>query len=166
MPRRRVVGQRKILPDPKFGSQLLAKFMNVVMLDGKKSTAEKIVYGALDIVAEKTGKPHLEVFEDALENIRPTVEVKSRRVGGSTYQVPVEVRPVRRNALGMRWMVDAARKRGEKSMAQRLAAEMIDAQDNKGSAVKKREDVHRMAEATKHLLTTAGSLEILIELES
>jgi len=149
MPRRRVVGQRKILPDPKFKSELLAKFMNVVMLDGKKSTAEKIVYGALEIVAEKTGKPHLDVFEDALENIRPTVEVKSRRVGGSTYQVPVEVRPVRRNALGMRWMVDAARKRGEKSMAQRLAAEMMDAQDNKGSAVKKREDVHRMAEANK-----------------
>ncbi len=149
MPRRRVVGQRKILPDPKFGSELLAKFMNVVMLDGKKSTAEKIVYGALDIVAEKTGKPHLDVFEDALDNIRPTVEVKSRRVGGSTYQVPVEVRPVRRNALGMRWMVEAARKRGEKSMAQRLAAEMMDAQDNKGSAVKKREDVHRMAEANK-----------------
>ncbi|GBL05055.1 30S ribosomal protein S7 [Glaciecola sp. KUL10] len=149
MPRRRVVGQRKILPDPKFGSQLLAKFMNVVMLDGKKSTAEKIVYGALDIVADKTGKPHLDVFEDALENIRPTVEVKSRRVGGSTYQVPVEVRPVRRNALGMRWMVEAARKRGEKSMAARLAAEMMDAQDNKGSAVKKREDVHRMAEANK-----------------
>ena len=149
MPRRRVVGQRKILPDPKFKSELLAKFMNVVMLDGKKSTAEKIVYGALEIVAEKTGKPHLEVFEDALENIRPTVEVKSRRVGGSTYQVPVEVRPVRRNALGMRWMVEAARKRGEKSMAQRLAAEMMDAQDNKGSAVKKREDVHRMAEANK-----------------
>ncbi|MBT1451148.1 30S ribosomal protein S7 [Glaciecola sp. XM2] len=149
MPRRRVVGQRKILPDPKFGSELLAKFMNVVMLDGKKSTAEKIVYGALEIVAEKTGKPHLEVFEEALDNIRPTVEVKSRRVGGSTYQVPVEVRPVRRNALGMRWMVEAARKRGEKSMAQRLAAEMIDAQDSKGSAVKKREDVHRMAEANK-----------------
>jgi len=149
MPRRRVVGQRKILPDPKFGSELLAKFMNVVMLDGKKSTAEKIVYGALEIVAEKTGKPHLEVFEDALDNIRPTVEVKSRRVGGSTYQVPVEVRPIRRNALGMRWMVEAARKRGEKSMAQRLAAEMIDAQDSKGSAVKKREDVHRMAEANK-----------------
>ncbi len=149
MPRRRVVGQRKILPDPKFGSELLAKFMNVVMLDGKKSTAEKIVYGALDIVAEKTGKPHLDVFEDALDNIRPTVEVKSRRVGGSTYQVPVEVRPVRRNALGMRWMVEAARKRGEKSMAQRLASEIMDAQDNKGSAVKKREDVHRMAEANK-----------------
>tara|TARA_Y100000588_G_scaffold120986_1_gene132425 strand:- start:1411 stop:1881 length:471 start_codon:yes stop_codon:yes gene_type:complete len=149
MPRRRVVGQRKILPDPKFGSQLLAKFMNVVMLDGKKSVAEKIVYGALDIVAEKTGKDHLDVFEEALDNIRPTVEVKSRRVGGSTYQVPVEVRPVRRNALGMRWMVEAARKRGEKSMAQRLAAEMLDAADNKGSAVKKREDVHRMAEANK-----------------
>ncbi|MFC3122222.1 30S ribosomal protein S7 [Agaribacter flavus] len=149
MPRRRVVGQRKILPDPKFGSELLAKFMNVVMLDGKKSTAEKIVYGALDIVAEKSSKSHLEVFEDALENIRPTVEVKSRRVGGSTYQVPVEVRPVRRNALGMRWLVEAARKRGEKSMAQRLAAEMLDAQENKGSAVKKREDVHRMAEANK-----------------
>ncbi len=149
MPRRRVVGQRKILPDPKFKSELLAKFMNVVMLDGKKSTAEKIVYGALDIVAQKTDKPHLEVFEIALENIRPTVEVKSRRVGGSTYQVPVEVRPIRRNALGMRWLVEASRKRGEKSMAQRLAAEMLDASENKGSAVKKREDVHRMAEANK-----------------
>ena len=149
MPRRRVVGQRKILPDPKFGSQLLAKFINVVMLDGKKSTAEKIVYGALDAAAEKTGKNHLDIFEAALENIRPNVEVKSRRVGGSTYQVPVEVRPVRRNALGMRWMVEAARKRGEKSMALRLAAEMADASDNKGSAVKKREDVHRMAEANK-----------------
>jgi small subunit ribosomal protein S7 len=149
MPRRRVVGQRKILPDPKFGSELLAKFMNVVMLDGKKSTAEKIVYGALEIVAIKADKTHLEIFEGALDNIRPTVEVKSRRVGGSTYQVPVEVRPVRRNALGMRWLVDAARKRGEKSMAQRLAAEMLDAAENKGSAVKKREDVHRMAEANK-----------------
>jgi len=149
MPRRRVVGQRKVLPDPKFGSELLAKFINVVMLDGKKSTAEKIVYGALDIVAEKSDKEHLELFEVALDNIRPTVEVKSRRVGGSTYQVPVEVRPTRRNALGMRWMVEAARKRGEKSMAQRLAAEMLDASDNKGSAVKKREDVHRMAEANK-----------------
>jgi small subunit ribosomal protein S7 len=149
MPRRRVVGQRKILPDPKFGSELLAKFMNVVMLDGKKSTAEKIVYGALEIVATKADKTHLEIFESALDNIRPTVEVKSRRVGGSTYQVPVEVRPVRRNALGMRWLVDASRKRGEKSMAQRLAAEMLDAAENKGSAVKKREDVHRMAEANK-----------------
>lgn len=149
MPRRRVVGQRKILPDPKFGSQLLAKFINVVMLDGKKSTSEKIVYGALDIAAEKVGKDHLVIFEEALDNIRPSVEVKSRRVGGSTYQVPVEVRPVRRNALGMRWMVEAARKRGEKSMAHRLAAEMLDASENKGTAVKKREDVHRMAEANK-----------------
>ncbi|ATZ72899.1 30S ribosomal protein S7 [Idiomarina sp. X4] len=149
MPRRRVIGQRKILPDPKFGSELLAKFINVVMVDGKKAVAEKIIYGALDILAEKSGKDHLEVFDDALENVRPTVEVKSRRVGGSTYQVPVEVRPVRRNALAMRWLVDAARTRGEKSMSQRLAAEMLDASENKGSAVKKREDVHRMAEANK-----------------
>ena len=149
MPRRRVIGQRKILPDPKFGSELLAKFINVVMVDGKKAVAEKIIYGALDILAEKSGKDHLEIFDDALENVRPTVEVKSRRVGGSTYQVPVEVRPVRRNALAMRWLVDAARTRGEKSMSQRLAAEMLDASENKGSAVKKREDVHRMAEANK-----------------
>ncbi len=150
MPRRRVVGQRKILPDPKFHNELLAKFINILMVDGKKSTAEKIVYGALDILTEKNSeKTHLELFEVALENIRPQVEVKSRRVGGSTYQVPVEVRPVRRNALAMRWLVDAARKRGEKSMAQRLANEMLDASDNKGSAVKKREDVHRMAEANK-----------------
>jgi small subunit ribosomal protein S7 len=149
MPRRRVVGQRKILPDPKFHSELLAKFINILMVDGKKSTAEKIVYGALDILAEKSDKPHLELFDAALENIRPQVEVKSRRVGGSTYQVPVEVRPVRRNALAMRWLVEAARKRGEKSMAQRLANEMLDASENKGSAVKKREDVHRMAEANK-----------------
>jgi len=149
MPRRRVIGQRKILPDPKFGSELLAKFVNIVMLDGKKSTAEKIVYGALDVAAEKSGKSHLEIFETALDNIRPQVEVKSRRVGGSTYQVPVEVRPVRRNALGMRWLVDAARKRGEKSMGLRLAQELVDAADNKGTAVKKREDVHRMAEANK-----------------
>jgi small subunit ribosomal protein S7 len=150
MPRRRVVGQRKILPDPKFHNELLAKFINILMVDGKKSTAEKIVYGALDILTEKnTDKKHLELFEIALDNIRPQVEVKSRRVGGSTYQVPVEVRPVRRNALAMRWLVDAARKRGEKSMAQRLANEMLDASDNKGSAVKKREDVHRMAEANK-----------------
>ncbi|WP_108652421.1 30S ribosomal protein S7 [Dongshaea marina] len=149
MPRRRIVGQRKMLPDPKFGSELLAKFVNVVMVDGKKSTAEKIVYGALEICNQKSNKEHLNIFEEALENVRPTVEVKSRRVGGSTYQVPVEVRPVRRNTLGMRWMVDAARKRGEKSMAQRLAGEILDAAENKGSAVKKREDVHRMAEANK-----------------
>jgi len=149
MPRRRVVGQRKILPDPKFHNELLAKFINILMVDGKKSTAEKIVYGALDILTEKSEKNQLELFEEALDNIRPSVEVKSRRVGGSTYQVPVEVRPVRRNALAMRWLVEAARKRGEKSMAQRLANEMLDASDSKGSAVKKREDVHRMAEANK-----------------
>ena len=150
MPRRRVVGQRKILPDPKFHNELLAKFINILMVDGKKSTAEKIVYGALDILTAKDSeKTHLELFELALDNIRPSVEVKSRRVGGSTYQVPVEVRPVRRNALAMRWLVEAARKRGEKSMAQRLANEMLDASDSKGSAVKKREDVHRMAEANK-----------------
>ena len=149
MPRRRVVGQRKILPDPKFNSELLAKFINVVIVDGKKSISESIVYGALDIVAQKSGKEHLAVFEEALDHIRPSVEVKSRRVGGSTYQVPVEVRPSRRNALAMRWLVDAARARGEKSMAERLAGELLDASDNKGTAVKKREDVHRMAEANK-----------------
>lgn len=149
MPRRHVVGQRKILPDPKFGSELLAKFINVVMVDGKKSVSESIVYGALDIIAEKTKKEHLVIFEEALDHIRPTVEVKSRRVGGSTYQVPVEVRAVRRNALAMRWLVEAARSRGEKSMAQRLANELLDAAENKGTAVKKREDVHRMAEANK-----------------
>ena len=149
MPRRRVVGQRKILPDPKFGTELLAKFINVVMVDGKKSVSESIVYGALDIIATKSGKDHLAIFEEALDHIRPTVEVKSRRVGGSTYQVPVEVRPVRRNALAMRWLVEAARKRGEKAMAQRLAGELLDAAENKGAAVKKREDVHRMAEANK-----------------
>ena len=119
------------------------------MLDGKKSVAEKIVYDALDVASQKSTKDHLIVFEVALENVRPAVEVKSRRVGGSTYQVPVEVRPVRRMALAMRWLVEAARKRGEKSMAQRLAGEMLDAAENKGSAVKKREDVHRMAEANK-----------------
>lgn len=149
MPRRRVVAQRKILPDPKFHSELLAKFINVVMKDGKKSIAEAIVYGALDTIAQKSGKEHLALFEEALEHIRPDVEVKSRRVGGATYQVPVEVRPVRGNALAMRWLVEAARARHEKSMAARLAAEMMDAVENKGTAVKKREDVHRMAEANK-----------------
>ena len=149
MPRRRSVEPRKILPDPKFGSELLAKFINVLMVDGKKSIAESIVYGALDTLAQRSGKDALEAFEIALENVRPTVEVKSRRVGGSTYQVPVEVRPTRRNALGMRWIVEAARKRGDKSMALRLANELSDAADNKGAAVKKREDVHRMAEANK-----------------
>ena len=149
MPRRRRIEPRKILPDPKFGSELLAKFINVLMVDGKKSTAEAIVYGALETLAQRTGKDALEAFDAALENVRPTVEVKSRRVGGSTYQVPVEVRPTRRNALAMRWVIEAARKRGDKSMALRLANELTDAADNKGLAVKKREDVHRMAEANK-----------------
>ncbi|QIM69580.1 MULTISPECIES: 30S ribosomal protein S7 [Basfia] len=149
MPRRRSIEPRKILPDPKFGSELLAKFINVLMVDGKKSIAESIVYNALDTLAQRTNKDALVAFEEALENVRPTVEVKSRRVGGSTYQVPVEVRPARRNALGMRWIVEAARKRGDKSMALRLANELSDASENKGSAVKKREDVHRMAEANK-----------------
>ena len=149
MPRRRVVAKREILPDPKFGSQILAKFMNHVMVDGKKSVAEHIVYGALDIVADRKNGEPLELFEKALDNIRPMVEVKSRRVGGATYQVPVEVRPSRRTALAMRWLVDSARKRGEKSMAQRLAGEVADAAEGKGAAMKKREDVHRMAEANK-----------------
>ncbi|HEY9030349.1 MAG TPA: 30S ribosomal protein S7 [Kangiella sp.] len=150
MPRRRVVAKREILPDPKFGSELLAKFINVLMQDGKKSTAEKIVYGALDIITEKkSGEESLELFEKGLENIRPMVEVKSRRVGGSTYQVPVEVRPARQTALAMRWLTEAARKRSEKSMRERLAGEVLDALEGRGSAVKKREDVHRMAEANK-----------------
>ncbi|GAA3933227.1 30S ribosomal protein S7 [Litoribacillus peritrichatus] len=149
MPRRRVVAKREVLPDPKFGNTTLAKFMNHVMVSGKKSTAEKIVYGALDVVAERTNADPLEMFAKALESIQPMVEVKSRRVGGATYQVPVEVRPSRREALSMRWLVDAARGRGEKSMALRLANEMLDAAEGKGSAVKKREDVHRMAEANK-----------------
>ncbi|UDG81580.1 30S ribosomal protein S7 [Candidatus Profftia lariciata] len=149
MPRRRVIGQRKILPDPKFGSELLAKFVNILMIDGKKSTAEAIVYTALKILADRSKKNQLEAFEIALENVRPAVEVKSRRVGGSTYQVPIEVRPVRRNALAMRWIVEGARKRNDKSMSIRLANELYDAAENKGTAVKKREDVHRMAEANK-----------------
>lgn len=149
MPRRRVAAKREVLPDPKFGSNLLAKFVNHVMESGKKSVAERIVYGALDIVKEKLNKDPIEVFEQAMENIAPMVEVKARRVGGATYQVPVEVRASRRNALAMRWMVEYSRKRGEKSMRQRLAGEMMDASLGKGAAVKKREDVHRMAEANK-----------------
>lgn len=149
MPRRRVVAKREVLPDPKYGSQVLAKFMNHVMISGKKAVAERIVYGALDIVAERLNKDAVEVFEEALENIAPLVEVKSRRVGGATYQVPVEVRPSRRAALAMRWLVEYSRNRGEKSMPQRLAGELIDASQSKGGAVKKREDVHRMAEANK-----------------
>jgi small subunit ribosomal protein S7 len=149
MPRRREVAKRVILPDPKFHDQLVAKFVNALMLDGKKSTAEKIVYGAFDLIQERTGNEPVEVFKKALENVRPVVEVKSRRVGGSTYQVPVEVRNERRNALAMRWIVSFARGRGEKTMQERLAAEFLDASDNRGSSVKKREDTHRMAEANK-----------------
>ena len=149
MPRRRVVAKREILDDPKYGSQILAKFMNHVMESGKKAVAERIVYGALETVQQRKSVEPLETFEKALEAIAPLVEVKSRRVGGATYQVPVEVRPSRRNALAMRWLVEAARERGEKSMTLRLAGELIDAAEGKGAAVKKREDVHRMAEANK-----------------
>ncbi|MCP4697514.1 MAG: 30S ribosomal protein S7 [Gammaproteobacteria bacterium] len=149
MPRRRVIAKRTILPDPKFKDETVAKFINVVMERGKKAVAERIVYGALESVAEKLKGEALEIFNKALDNVRPVVEVKSRRVGGSTYQVPVEVRPVRRTALAMRWLVDAARKRGEKSMGMRLAGEIRDACESKGTAIKKREDVHRMAEANK-----------------
>jgi small subunit ribosomal protein S7 len=149
MPRRRVVAKREVLPDPKFHNIGLAKFINVIMKDGKKSVAEKIAYTAIDAVAEAKSTNGLEVFQQALENISPLVEVKSRRVGGATYQVPVEVRAERRVALAMRWLTDAARKRGEKSMAMRLAGELADAFDGKGTAVKKKEDTHRMAEANK-----------------
>ncbi len=140
------------MPDPKFKSQMLAKFINMVMESGKKSVAERIVYGALDRISERSGVQDaqaLELLETALENVKPAVEVKSRRVGGATYQVPIEVRPTRRQTLAMRWMIDAARKRSEKSMAHRLAHELLDASENRGTAVKKREDTHRMAEANK-----------------
>ena len=149
MPRRREVPKRIVLPDPKHGSELLAKFVNILMKSGKKSTAERIIYQALDQITEKKGKDGLEVFSQALDNVKPPVEVKSRRVGGATYQVPVEVRSVRQVALAMRWIVDAARKRGEKSMINKLAGELMDAAENKGSAMKKREDTLRMAEANK-----------------
>lgn len=149
MPRRRVAAKREILPDPKFGSQTLAKFINMVMEDGKKAVAERILYGALDTVIDKRGGDPMDTLEQALENVRPVVEVKSRRVGGATYQVPVEVRPIRRNTLAMRWLIEAARKRSEKSMAARLAGELLDASEQKGAAVKKKEETHRMAEANK-----------------
>ena len=150
MPRRREVPKREILPDPKFGSVELSKFMNVLMIDGKKAVAERIVYGALEQIAKKVqGKEAIEVFNEAIANAKPLVEVKSRRVGGANYQVPVEVRADRRLALAMRWVRDAARKRGEKSMDLRLAGELIDAAEGRGGAMKKREEVHRMAEANK-----------------
>ncbi|MBU2790148.1 MAG: 30S ribosomal protein S7 [Acidithiobacillus caldus] len=149
MPRRREVPKRTVLPDPKYKEELIAKFANVMMRDGKKSTAEKIVYGALEIVAEKAKTDPMEVFRKAIDNVRPVVEVKSRRVGGATYQVPVEVRSDRRMALAMRWLRDSARKRNEKSMGNRLAAEILEAAENRGNAVRKREETHRMAEANK-----------------
>ncbi len=149
MPRRREVPKREILPDPKYANQEVSKFMNVVMSSGKKSVAERIVYGAFEQITKKSGKDPLEIFSEALNKARPLVEVKSRRVGGANYQVPVEVRASRRTALAMRWLKDAARKRGEKSMDARLAGELLDAAEGRGGAVKKREEVHRMAEANK-----------------
>jgi len=149
MPRRREVPKREILPDPKFGNAELSKFMNVIMESGKKAVAERIVYGALEHIEKKTGKDPLEVFTTAINNVKPLVEVKSRRVGGANYQVPVEVRPVRRQALAMRWVKQAARKRSEKSMALRLANELIEATEGRGGAMKKRDEVHRMAEANR-----------------
>ncbi|MDR2334030.1 30S ribosomal protein S7 [Diaphorobacter ruginosibacter] len=150
MPRRREVPKREILPDPKFGNVELSKFMNVIMEGGKKAVAERIIYGALELIAKKSPeKDPLEVFVTAINNVKPMVEVKSRRVGGANYQVPVEVRPVRRLALSMRWIKEAARKRGEKSMAQRLANELVEATEGRGGAMKRRDEVHRMAEANK-----------------
>jgi small subunit ribosomal protein S7 len=149
MPRRRVAARRQILPDPKHGSELLTKFINMLMVDGKKSVAERIIYTALEQISAKKGEEPVGLLEQAMDNVRPVVEVKSRRVGGATYQVPVEVRPTRRNSLAMRWLIDAARKRSEKSMALRLAGELMDAADSRGSAVKKKEATHRMAEANK-----------------
>ncbi len=149
MPRRRVVQKREISPDPKFGDRLVAKFTNSVMRNGKKSTAERIVFGAFDVIEERYRQQPLEVFRKALDNVKPRVEVKSRRVGGATYQVPVEVRSDRRMSLAMRWLVRAARARGEKTMVERLAAELVEASQGRGHAVKKREDVHKMAEANK-----------------
>ena len=149
MPRRRVAAKREILPDPKFGNVTLAKFMNHVMVGGKKSLAERIIYGALDLIEERMKRDPVDVFEEALANVAPMVEVKSRRVGGATYQVPVEVRSSRQQTLAMRWLIDAAAARSEKSMSQRLAAELLEASENRGGAVRKREDTHRMADANK-----------------
>jgi len=149
MSRRRVAEKTEILPDPKYGDKVLAKFINIIMRSGKKSIAEKIVYGALDEISGKGNPEPLEVFNKALENVRPLVEVKSRRVGGATYQIPIEVRTARSVTLAMRWMVDASKKRGEKNMGLRLAGELLDASESRGSAIKKREDTHRMAEANK-----------------
>ena len=149
MSRRHRAEKREILPDPKFGNEVVTKFMNSVMYDGKKSAAETIVYGALAMIETKTKQGPLPVFEQALENVMPTIEVRSRRVGGATYQVPVEVRTSRRQALGIRWIISAARERNEKTMTERLSGELLDASNSRGNAVKKREDTHRMAEANR-----------------
>jgi len=149
MPRKGEVRRRDVLPDPKFHDRLVTKFVNAMMFGGKKSSAERIFYGALDLVAQRTKEDPLVIFRRALDNVKPSVEVRSRRVGGATYQVPVEVRPVRRMSLGMRWLVSFARGRGEKSMADRLAGEIVDAANSRGAAIKKKEDTHRMADANK-----------------
>ena len=149
MPRRGNVPKREVLPDPQYNSVLVTKLVNSIMLDGKKGVAQKVVYGAFEIVENKTGKNGLEVFQQAMENIMPSLEVKSRRVGGATYQVPMEVRPARRQTLGLRWLTAYSRARGERTMAERLAGEIMDAANNTGASVKKREDVHKMAEANK-----------------
>ena len=149
MPRRREVPERVIIPDSKYNSKLVSKFINSIMRDGKKSTAELIIYKAFSIIEKKAGESPLKVFEKAVENVRPMIEVKSRRVGGSTYQVPTEIRPSRRTALGIRWIISYARARSEKGMAQKLGAELLDAANNRGASVKKKEDTHRMAEANK-----------------
>jgi small subunit ribosomal protein S7 len=149
MARRRAADKREVLPDPKFGDPVLSKFMNAIMLDGKKSVAERIVYGAMDRMQSRASRDPLELFHNALENVKPSLEVRSRRVGGATYQVPVEVRPSRRQALAIRWIIDIARKRSEKSMVDRLAGELLDAANGRGAAFKKREDTLRMAEANR-----------------
>ncbi|HON77162.1 MAG TPA: 30S ribosomal protein S7 [Spirochaetota bacterium] len=149
MPRRRRAVKRDVLPDPKYGSTLVTKFINVMMLEGKKGVSESIFYKAMDILKEKTNKDPMEVFVQALENVKPVVEVKSRRVGGATYQVPIEIRPERRQALGIRWLIINSRKRSEKTMFQRLAGELMDAHNNTGVSIKKKEDTHKMAEANK-----------------
>jgi len=149
MPRKGEVRRREILPDPKFHDRMVTKFINTMMNGGKKSTAERILYGAFDLIGERAKEDALGIFKRALDNVKPVVEVRSRRVGGATYQVPIEVRPTRRVSLGMRWLVQHARARNEKSMAERLAAELMDASNNRGSTIKKKEDTHRMAEANK-----------------
>ncbi len=149
MPRRRVAEKREILPDPKYGSKVVSKFVNALMEDGKKSTAERAIYGSFDILRQKTGQDPLKVFKQALENAKPVLEVRPRRVGGATYQVPVEIRPQRRMALGFRWLITYARGRAEKTMRERLAGELLDAYNNTGASVKKKEDTHKMADANR-----------------